>query len=84
MRRPAIAALADAESDMNLALSMGWGQIKQGREAIAWVETDNSKGDGMMEDGTEYLRPMSVIMSTRLSMLSGGICVSGAKARNAT
>jgi hypothetical protein len=37
---------------MNLALSVGWGQIKQGREAIAWVETDNSKGDGMMEDGS--------------------------------
>jgi hypothetical protein len=51
---------------------------------LLWVETDNSKGDGMMEDGTEYLRPMSVIMSTRLSMLSGGICVSGAKAQNAT
>jgi hypothetical protein len=52
-RRPAIAALVDAESDMNLALGMGWGQIKQGREAIAMGgETDNSKGDGMMEGGS--------------------------------
>jgi hypothetical protein len=33
----------------------------------------------MIEDGSEHLRPMSVIISTRLSMLSGGICVSGAQ-----
>jgi hypothetical protein len=56
---------------------------RQGMRVLSATD-DGDTAAVMMEDGTEHLRPMSIIISTRLSMLSGGICVSGAKARNAT
>jgi hypothetical protein len=56
---------------------------RQGMRVLSATD-DGDTAAVMMDDGIEHLRPMSVIISTRLSMLSGGICVSGAKARNAT